>query len=98
MSSCYVASKHAVVGLTRSAAIEYAGENIRVNSVAPGFTETEMTKEVMARRGNEVLNMIPQRRMATADEIAEMICWLLSDRASYVTGAVYNVDGGYMAI
>ncbi len=96
-SSAYVAAKHGVVGLTKTAAIEYAQQAIRVNAVCPGYIETDMTKEVMTRRGEEILRSTPARRMGTAQEIAEMVCWLCSDRASYVTGANYNVDGGFYA-
>jgi NAD(P)-dependent dehydrogenase (short-subunit alcohol dehydrogenase family) len=97
-SSIYVAAKHGVVGLTKTAAIEYAQQGVRVNSVCPGYIETEMTREVMSRRGAQILSMVPFNRMGTADEIAEMVCWLCSDRASFVSGANYNVDGGYMAM
>lgn len=96
-SSAYVAAKHGVVGLTKTAAIEYGTQGIRVNSVCPGYIETDMTKEVMSRRGEEILRSTPFRRMGTAQEIAEMVCWLCSDRASYVSGANYNVDGGFYA-
>ena len=95
--SAYVAAKHAVSGLTRTAGIEYASDNIRVNAVCPGYIATDMTREVRARRGNELMNRVPARRMGEAQEIAEMVCWLCSDRSSYVTGATYNVDGGYVA-
>lgn len=97
-SSIYVAAKHGVVGLTKTAAIEYATAKVRVNAVAPGYIETDMTKQVMASpRGEQVMATTPMRRMGTAQEIAEMVCWLCSDRASYVNGATYNVDGGYVA-
>lgn len=96
-SSIYVAAKHGVVGLTKTAAIEYATNGIRVNAVAPGYIETDMTKDVMARRGEQIMAQTPAKRMGTALEIAEMVCWLCSDRASYVTGATYNVDGGFVA-
>ncbi len=96
-SSAYVAAKHGVIGLTKTAAIEYAAAKIRVNSVCPGYIETDMTRDAMARRGAEIMATTPFRRMGTANEIAEMVCWLASDRASYVTGASYNVDGGYVA-
>ncbi|MBW4092010.1 MAG: glucose 1-dehydrogenase [Proteobacteria bacterium] len=97
-SSAYVAAKHGVLGLTKTAAIEYAGDKIRVNAVCPGYVRTKMTEEVMARRGETILAMVPARRMGEPEEIAEMVAWLCSDRASYVTGACYNVDGGYMAM
>lgn len=97
-SSAYVAAKHGVLGLTKTAAIEYAADKIRVNAVCPGYIRTKMTEEVMSRRGEALMAMIPFHRMGTPEEIAEMVAWLCSDRASYVTGACYNVDGGYMAV
>lgn len=93
----YVASKHGVVGLTKTAALEYAEQNIRVNAVCPGYITTDMTRETVARRGDALMAMVPAKRMGTPQEIAEMVCWLCSDRASFVTGAAYNVDGGYVA-
>ena len=95
-ASAYVASKHAVIGLTKTAALEYAPK-IRVNCVCPGFIETEMTRDTMSRRGPELMAYVPFARMGTALEIAELVCWLSSDRASFVSGAAYNVDGGYSA-
>jgi NAD(P)-dependent dehydrogenase (short-subunit alcohol dehydrogenase family) len=97
-SSAYVAAKHGVLGLTKTAAIEYAKDNIRVNAVCPGYIETNMTKDAMARRGDAIMANTPFRRMGKPEEIAEMVTWLASDRASYVSGACYNVDGGYMAV
>jgi NAD(P)-dependent dehydrogenase (short-subunit alcohol dehydrogenase family) len=96
-SSAYVAAKHGVIGLTKTAAVEYATSNIRVNAVCPGYIQTRMTEDVMSRRGDQILAMVPSGRMGVPEEIAEMVLWLCSDRASYVTGAAYNVDGGYMA-
>ncbi len=96
-SSAYVASKHGVSGLTKTAAIEYAQKGIRVNAVCPGYIETNMTQETMQRRGDQILAQVPFKRMGRPEEIAEMVVWLCSDRASFVTGALYNVDGGYMA-
>src|SRR5580693_2003610 len=97
-SSAYVAAKHGVLGLTKTAALEYAGDNIRVNAVCPGYIETKMTEDTMRRRGAELMAKVPFHRMGKPEEIAEMVVWLCSDRASYVSGAAYNVDGGYMAI
>lgn len=97
-SSAYVAAKHGVVGLTKTAAIEYAADNVRVNAVCPGYIETKMTEDAMRRRGGQILALVPYRRMGKPEEIAEMVLWLCCDRASYVSGAAYNVDGGYMAI
>jgi len=97
-SSAYVAAKHGVVGLTKTAALEYAEAGIRVNAVCPGFVKTRMTEETMRRRGETILAQIPVKRMGNPEEIAEMVVWLCSDRASYVTGVAYNVDGGWMAV
>jgi NAD(P)-dependent dehydrogenase (short-subunit alcohol dehydrogenase family) len=96
-SSAYVAAKHGVVGLTKTAALEYADANIRVNAVCPGFIKTRMTEDTMRRRGAEILGQVPFRRMGNPEEIAETVVWLCSERASYVSGAAYNVDGGWMA-
>ncbi len=97
-SSAYVAAKHGVLGLTKTAALEYATDNIRVNAVCPGYIETKMTEDTMRRRGAELMEKVPFRRMGKPEEIGEMVLWLCSDRSSYVSGACYNVDGGYMAI
>ena len=97
-SSAYVAAKHGVLGLTKTAAIEYAEAKIRVNAVCPGYIETRMTEETMRRRGEAILAQVPFHRMGKPEEIAEMVVWLCSERASYVSGAAYNVDGGWMAI
>jgi len=97
-SSAYVAAKHGVIGLTKTAALEYTDVNIRVNAVCPGFIKTQMTADTMRRRGETIISQIPFRRMGEPGEIAEMVVWLCSERASYVTGASYNVDGGWMAV
>ena len=97
-SSAYVAAKHGVLGLTKTAALEYAPDNIRVNAVCPGYIRTRMTEDTMRRRGEQLMAMVPFHRMGEPEEIAEMVAWLCSERASYVSGACYNVDGGYMAI
>jgi NAD(P)-dependent dehydrogenase (short-subunit alcohol dehydrogenase family) len=97
-SSAYVAAKHGVIGLTKTAALEYAEAGIRVNAVCPGYIKTPMTEEVMQRRGAAILAQTPLKRMGEPEEIAEMVVWLCSDRASFVTGAAWNVDGGWMAM
>jgi NAD(P)-dependent dehydrogenase (short-subunit alcohol dehydrogenase family) len=97
-SSAYVAAKHGVLGLTKTAALEYAGDYVRVNAVCPGYIETRMTEDTMRRRGAELMDKVPFHRMGKPSEIGEMVLWFCSERASYVTGACFNVDGGYMAI
>jgi NAD(P)-dependent dehydrogenase (short-subunit alcohol dehydrogenase family) len=97
-SSAYVASKHGVVGLTRTAAADHAEENIRVNAVCPGYIETPMTEDAMRRKGERILARVPMARMGKPEEIAEAVVWLCSDRASFVTGAAWTVDGGYSAV
>ena len=96
-SCAYVAAKHGVVGLTKTAAIEYAETGIRVNAVCPGYIRTPMTAGMTPQRSERVLGQTPAKRLGSPEEIAEMVVWLCSDRASYVTGAAYNVDGGWMA-
>ena len=97
-SSAYVAAKHGVIGLTKTAAIEYAESGIRVNAVCPGYIRTPMTEPMTQERSAAVLAQTPAKRMGDPREIAEMVVWLCSERASYVTGAAYNVDGGWMAV
>ena len=89
----YVAAKHAVNGLTRTAALELAGAGIRVNALAPGVTRTGMTSNV----SDELLRAVPMNRIAEPDEIAAAAVWLCSPQASYVTGTVLVADGGWLA-
>jgi NAD(P)-dependent dehydrogenase (short-subunit alcohol dehydrogenase family) len=96
-SAHYVAAKHGVVGLTKSAAIEYAQDGIRVNCVNPGYIATPMTKETIEERGQDILAKVPMRRFGVPDEIAEAVAWMCSDKASFMTGAAHVVDGGYFA-
>jgi NAD(P)-dependent dehydrogenase (short-subunit alcohol dehydrogenase family) len=93
-----IVNTSSIAGLTKTAALEYAEANIRVNAVCPGYIKTPMTAGMTPERGAAVLAQTPMKRLGEADEIAEMVVWLSSDRASYVTGACYNVDGGWMAI
>lgn len=97
-SSAYVAAKHGVVGLTRSAGIEYASRGVRVNAVGPAFINTPLIEENMtpeARAG--LVAKHPIGRLGEPEEVAELVVWLSSDRASFVTGSYYAVDGGYLA-
>ena len=95
----YVASKHGVVGLTRTVATEFGARGIRCNAIAPGFVETPMTEMVLGDpRGQEMVGAtVPMQRSGTAIEIAEQALWLCSARASYVNGALHAVDGGFLA-
>jgi NAD(P)-dependent dehydrogenase (short-subunit alcohol dehydrogenase family) len=96
-AAAYVAAKHGVIGLTRTAALEYAADGIRVNAVCPGFIETRMTKFAVALRGDQIKARIPMGRLGVPEEIAALVVWLCSERAGFVTGAAYPVDGGMSA-
>lgn len=97
-SPAYVASKHGVIGLTEASALEYADKNIRVNSIGPGYILTPLlTKSLDAATMKALEGMHPMGRLGTSEEIAELALWLNSDKASFVTGAYYNADGGYLA-
>ncbi|MBQ9413170.1 MAG: SDR family oxidoreductase [Oscillospiraceae bacterium] len=94
---CYPAAKHGVAGLTKSAAITHARENIRVNCVVPGFVTTPLTAGVPEEDFARNLAMVPMGRAARPEEIAAAIRFLAGDEASYVTGSLLTVDGGYTA-
>src|SRR5215469_7328507 len=96
-SSHYVAAKHGVVGLTKTAAIEYAQDGIRVNGVNPGYIKTPMTDDIMKSRYEEIMAKVPVHRLGSAEEIAEAVVWMCSDKASFMTGASHVVDGGFSA-
>ena len=99
-TSAYTASKHGVAGLTKSAAMDYARQGIRVNAVAPGVILTPMMDLIMESNNTpqeELHNDQPIGRMGKPEEIAEVVVWLCTDAASYVTGHVLPIDGGYMA-
>ncbi len=96
----YSASKGGVAQLTKALAGRWADEGIRVNAIAPGWIETEMTKALRddAGRTDAIMTRTPMKRWGQAEEVGALVRWLLSDEASFVTGAVYPVDGGYLAM
>jgi 3alpha(or 20beta)-hydroxysteroid dehydrogenase len=96
-SIAYVASKFAVRGMTKAAAIEYGPRNIRVNSVHPGFIQTPMMVEATDEGGGEALVQIPLGRIAAPEEVTQVVLFLASDESSYVTGAEHVVDAGMTA-
>jgi NAD(P)-dependent dehydrogenase (short-subunit alcohol dehydrogenase family) len=95
----YAASKGAIVQLTKSLAVAWGAEGIRINAVAPGWIETRLAAAAKAdeARNRRILERLPAGRWAPPAEVAEVIGFLLSDAARYVNGAVYTVDGGYSA-
>ncbi|WP_406406985.1 SDR family oxidoreductase [Streptomyces halstedii] len=96
-SPAYVAAKHGVVGLTKTAALEYAAHNIRVNAVGPGFIDTPLLRDTDGPARDHLVSLHPAGRLGTAEEVAELAAFLLSDRASFVHGSYHLVDGGYSA-
>ena len=92
--SNYAAAKEGLVGFTRSVARELAGMGVRVNAVSPGFVETAMTAGINDRKRKELLKEIPTRRLGQPQDVAELVAFLASDRADYITGQVISVDGG----
>jgi NAD(P)-dependent dehydrogenase (short-subunit alcohol dehydrogenase family) len=100
-ASAYVAAKHGVVGLTKTAAIEYGTAGVRINAIGPGFIYTPMVAGAGFEEGSDTYNYISglhaMKRMGRPEEVAEAVIWLCSDKASFVTGATLLVDGGYTA-
>lgn len=96
-SAAYVAAKHGVVGLTKSAALEYSAKGIRVNSVGPAFINTPMLKDLDKDLLSQLVNAHPIGRLGEADEVAQLFLWLASEKSSFATGAYYPIDGGYLA-
>ncbi len=90
----YAAAKAGVIGLTKATAKELAGRNIRVNAVAPGFIATDMTEVIPEKNKEMMLQSIPLGRMGLAEDVANAVCFLASEDASYITGQVLKVDGG----
>jgi NAD(P)-dependent dehydrogenase (short-subunit alcohol dehydrogenase family) len=97
-AAAYVSAKHGLVGLTQNAALEYAARNIRINAVGPGFIMTPLlAKNLDEDAIRNVAALHPIGRLGDPEEVAELVLWLSSPKASFVTGAYYAIDGGYLA-
>ena len=102
-SSPYIASKHAVAGITRSAAVEYARHNIRINAVCPGVIRTPLIEKSIGNSRDpasfqkQLVDLHPVARLGTVDEVVNAVLWLASDQASFVHGTLLGVDGGWAA-
>lgn len=97
MSFAYSATKGAIIQMTRSLALTYARDNIRVNAIAPGYVDTPILAMVPKEMKDTMANQLPIGRLGKDEEIANLICYLLGDTSSFITGAVVPIDGGYTA-
>ena len=93
----YVAAKHGVVGLTKAASLEYAAQGIRINAVGPGYIDTPLLAALPDEAHQQLVGLHPIGRLGKSEEVAELVLWLSSDKASFVTGSYYPIDGGYLA-
>lgn len=93
----YVTAKHAVSGLTKSAALQYSSQGVRINSVHPGYIDTPLLNELSREEYSSLVALHPIGRLGTSEEVANVVAFLLSDEAAFVSGSQYSVDGGYTA-
>lgn len=93
----YVAAKHGVVGLTQTAAMEYAALGIRINAVGPAYIDTPLLSQLSDEMKQMLVGLHPIGRLGRSEEVAELVIWLSSEKASFVTGSYYPVDGGYLS-
>lgn len=98
LSSAYTAAKHAVVGLTKNIGAEYGQKNIRCNSVGPAYIETPLLESVSGDMKEALVGKHPMGRLGKAEEVAELVLFLSSEKSSFMTGGYYLVDGGYTAV
>lgn len=96
-SPAYVAAKHGVLGLTKAAALEYAASKVRINAVGPGYIDTPLLEALPEEARAGLVKLHPAGRLGTSEEVAELTLFLLSERASFITGSYHLVDGGYTA-
>jgi NAD(P)-dependent dehydrogenase (short-subunit alcohol dehydrogenase family) len=100
-SAHYVAAKHGVIGLTQTAALEYATEGIRINAICPGFIETPLLTKAgisdQTKLKQDITNLHPMKRLGTADEVSKGFMFLACDESSFISGTTLEIDGGFLA-